>query len=515
MKYFTHGYVSAFLVLSQALVLDSLAAAPVAQKVVTYEAFGAVGDGKSDDFAAIWKAHNHANSHQLPVRAKDAATYYIGGGKKSVTVMTNTNFGKAKFIIDDRDVESRKSEVFKITSKHKSIRVKGIQALKKSAAAVPFKHDLPALLVISDSSVAHYIRRGGNANDGKAMKDVILVGSDGVIDKSTPLLWAFPKVTSVVAHPIDKEQLVITGGHFTTIANKAKAEYDYFSRGIQISRSNVLVKNLQHAIKGEGESGAPYGGFLKISSSANVRIEDCGLSSHKAYQTKRNGKVVTMGSYDINISSSIKVTFERCKQLNSIHDTSLWGIMGSNYCKYLSYKDCELSRFDAHSGVYHATIDGCVIGSKGITVTGFGKLRILNTQVHAKQLVTLRPDYGSFWNGDIEISNCKLLPRHQKFSSIAVINGRNTEDHDFGYPTHMPRSIVIDGLHIDDSKHGSKYRGAFVLGNLNPKYSPSAKPKFPYKPVESISLKNVTTASKRAVSGCDNKVLSKVIKVAR
>ena len=47
------------------------------KKYVTYEEFGAVGDGVHDDFAAICKAHDYANENGLPVKANDNATYYI------------------------------------------------------------------------------------------------------------------------------------------------------------------------------------------------------------------------------------------------------------------------------------------------------------------------------------------------------------------------------------------------------------------------------------------------------
>ena len=42
---------------------------------VTYEQFGALGDGKTDDMDAIIAAHAYANEHRLPVKAKDDATY--------------------------------------------------------------------------------------------------------------------------------------------------------------------------------------------------------------------------------------------------------------------------------------------------------------------------------------------------------------------------------------------------------------------------------------------------------
>ena len=47
------------------------------KKYVTYEEFGAVGDGVTEDFEAIKKAHDYANKEGLPVKAREGATYYI------------------------------------------------------------------------------------------------------------------------------------------------------------------------------------------------------------------------------------------------------------------------------------------------------------------------------------------------------------------------------------------------------------------------------------------------------
>ena len=78
-------------------------------KYVTYEEFGAKGDGVTEDFAAIKAAHDYANEHGLPVKAKDGATYYIhdtriDGVVSEITVRTDTDWGKAEFIIDDSDL---------------------------------------------------------------------------------------------------------------------------------------------------------------------------------------------------------------------------------------------------------------------------------------------------------------------------------------------------------------------------------------------------------------------------
>ena len=44
---------------------------------VNYVDFGAAGDGVTDDFAAIYSAHEYANKNGLPVVIDDGKTYYI------------------------------------------------------------------------------------------------------------------------------------------------------------------------------------------------------------------------------------------------------------------------------------------------------------------------------------------------------------------------------------------------------------------------------------------------------
>jgi len=81
-----------------------------------------------------------------------------------------------------------------------------------------------------------------NQNNGSSQTDVFLVDKNGEIDANTPILWDFPRITHVVAYPVDKTPLKITGGRFTTIANAAESKYTYYARGIAIKRSNVVIE---------------------------------------------------------------------------------------------------------------------------------------------------------------------------------------------------------------------------------------------------------------------------------
>ena len=71
---------------------------------VSYEKFGAKGDGINDDQKAIVSAHAYANKHNLPVKGKAGARYYIGSGSAVAVIKTDTDFNNAEFIIDDFQV---------------------------------------------------------------------------------------------------------------------------------------------------------------------------------------------------------------------------------------------------------------------------------------------------------------------------------------------------------------------------------------------------------------------------
>ena len=77
---------------------------------VTYEDFGAVGDGKKDDFGAIYKTHEYANAHSLSVKGTPGKTYYIKDTKLGTdevhvaVIKTNVDWCGANFIIDDTNL---------------------------------------------------------------------------------------------------------------------------------------------------------------------------------------------------------------------------------------------------------------------------------------------------------------------------------------------------------------------------------------------------------------------------
>jgi len=486
-----------------------------ASGLVRYSDFGAIGDGKTDDIDAIAATHAFANQQSLSVKADDEATYYISGKERTAVIQTHTDFGTAAFIIDDTEVENRNASVFMVSSSLRPFKIEEISSLKKNQDKINLTFPGTCLITVTNSNVMRYIRFGLNQNNASPQTDIFLVDKNGHINMDAPIVWDFDRITEITALPIDESKLKITVGRFTTIANKAESKYTYYSRNIAIRRSNVIVDGLEHFVIGEGDHGAPYGGFINIHDCANVTVQNTLLTGHKTYRTIGSaGKPVSMGSYDILVTRALNVSFLNCKQTNDINDRIYWGIMGSNYCKNLLYDQCTLSRFDAHMGVANATKRNSTLGYMGINAIGTGTFTVENSTIRGWSLINLRPDYGSTWQGEFFIHNCVFVPAGGRPASASLISGFNSGQHDFGYTCYMPERILIENLHIDDSIHPEDYQGPAIFSDFNPEMTDdSYQEKYPYIITREVILRNVTTASGKALRVSDNPFMFREVKI--
>ncbi len=487
-------------------------------QALSYEAFGAVGDGKADDRPAIIATHAAANKRGVPVRAKDDATYYMGCGGGTAIVRTDVDFGSAKFIIDDSHVEKRhiRTPAFSIVPDDRPFAVTGVTKVAKGQARLNVSLPARCLVALKDNGTMRFIRYGRNQNNGGPQQEVVLVERDGQICPETPVVWDYERVTSATAHPIGARTLVMKGGTFTTIANQAESKYTYYARGIDVRRSNVRIEGFRHLVTGELDHGAPYSGFLSIDTCADVTVTGCVFTARRTYETIGSaGQPVNMGSYGISVTRAANVRFLECRQTTDILDRRYWGLFGSNLCRNLLFDGCEFSRFDAHTGVANATIRNSTLGYMGIQAIGFGTLLIENCTVRSNgAFISLRSDYGSSWDGDIVIRNSKFIPCNKPSAALPpILNGYNAPLHDFGYACTMPRRLTIDGLFIDDTKRSGAQGEAYVFGPFN--RTCTGKPLHPYPITEELVLRNVRTASGRPVKISSNKALFDSVRVVR
>ena len=429
------------------------------KKYVSYEDFGAVGDGKTDDFEAIAAAHAYANENALIVKAKSDATYYIGEKfTKSIPVEYSIDFSGAHFVIDDcvpNAFALRNLPLFFIKRKN-SVVLEGTEieeklgkdiTVKKHATSLPFITKLiteDSYVRIANSDHKDFVRFGSNQNAGTPRQDVMIVYRDGTIDPSTAPAFEYEKLTKIEIFPEKEEEILISNGNFASICCRSVKETNFknlyysFQRGFRVERADVTFENITHKMIdeppvitdsgmdeltprfGERNESYPYQGFIVASVSNRLTIRDCLLTSHTTYYEDKPATVSTgwkvpnpvpMGSYDLYFHYCNKVSLIRLRHEceTGLADRRYWGIMASNYCKNFYLDGCEMNRFDAHQGFWGGVLKNCTFGFD-INLTGGGDLYVENvTKLSGDNFFSLRGDYGSSFEGRIFMKNCRHM----------------------------------------------------------------------------------------------------------
>ena len=467
---------------------------------VTYADFGAKADGVTDDFAAIYAAHEYANENGLPVIIDDGKVYYIhdsmiDGIARSITVKTDVNWGSSEFIVDDTDLDyydgtrRAQTDLFKIISDYEKQTVTdeniltplaGIgEGTKKISLALGY----PAMLVIYDENNSVFNRYGASySGKGSPKKELIVIDAEGNVDESTPFMFDYETVTKLDIIRLDIKPITVKGGKFTTRASRVDAvdnetgkKAGYFERGIRINRSYTVLDGVQHYVTGEITTyehrdlqleGPHYHGFYIADHANEVTIKNCVLTGRRYYHVS--------GTYEFSGMMVNKIYLIGCTQSNfTIQDEEgktvfsmavspvsktlyHWGIGGTNFCKNMEYVNCKLSRFDAHQGLYNGKMIGCTMNF--MELTGKGELIIEDLDWYSpspgetyNSLAYLRNDYGSTWEGTITFKNCTANVSRGDF----YIFEHFFANWYFGYTCYFP-NLIVDNLKVKGLDEGAK-----------------------------------------------------------
>ena len=428
---------------------------------VTYEMFGALGDGLTNDYQAIYNTHIYANANRISVVANAEKTYYIADSPTTIPIRTNVNWNGAKFIIDDTvNLTNTMIPLFTIEREHVPTTLSSQLTINQSARQVDaLKGYGECLVEVINDGKKQYIRKGNNEDNGDNQQDYFICDNDGNI--LSQVVWDFDNVTSAIIYPIESSILTVENGHFTRIHNNLKGDSIYHERGILINRSNVVIENVSCDIQGDtGTAQSPYNGFIHTDRCAYFKLSNSYL---KPIVYSRNSNGVEMGTYQIRIDRTIHATLENVHSISS--DTSRWGSFTSNYSKDMVIKNCELTRVDAHKGICNLTIEDSKLGRSGIQVVGHGVLFVQRCQMFGgSTIVTLRPDYGASWDGKIILKNITFHVGDINYQA-KLINFTNDGTHDFGYPCFYPE-VEMENIIIDDS--GATYKNFIYLFNNVP-----------------------------------------------
>ena len=368
--------------------------------VLHYEDFGAKGDGRTNDYAAIKATHDEANKGGQTVLGKAGATYYISstanasGLAYSILIRTNTNWNGAKFIFDDSEIvysdanyHESTTPIFDVASDTDFYRLneEDIAKINAHLAAngpltfegtnmnIGMTFPCDVMLLIYDNTHRCYVRYGGNANDGNPQQDIILVDKDGNIDPSTPILFDYSLITSAKYVRLDQKPVTVENATIECIGNKVnlykpdgKSTERYLNRSLKISRPNTTIRNITNVNTGEIQMGTPvYAGTGEIAEGYHYdgKLADKGVGKIVNSTTNKevtDGSIVPFMGYShtafLLVAETSNVLVESCVfQAKMYYNAGSYAI-SVNRSNNVRFKDCTQSNFwyEASTGKFYA-----------------------------------------------------------------------------------------------------------------------------------------------------------------
>jgi len=428
---------------------NGLAAILLESKAVNYRMFGAVGDGENDDGFQIKLAHEYANRHQIPV-VNLSGEFWINK-INNIRITTNVSWGNTTFHIDERFnhkqfprfvvLNDEPTKTIELDKETKAILLEkirpGVQIINELA---PYAGHL---ITVEDAKDRIGIRAGNYSKRGWAREELFYVEEEGRIIGD--IAWAFKDFTSVKATPCNNVYLIIEGGRFYLSGDTPAGDSSgYYHNGISIQRSRTIVREQWMGLEKDRRdvSMEPRHGFYSLSGVYDVTLEN--IRAMPWEKNRRDpSKVVAQGTYGISGARMLNCTF---RNLTAEGGWVAWGVFGTNLNKNFRIENCRLNRIDVHFHCWNLYIRDCIIGFKGISVTGGGDLLVENTTRHGNTFINFRPDYGAKWDGRIRLRGCTLKPTGK--GTVSVLN-HHMSDFDYQYPVGFARSVMIQDMVID------------------------------------------------------------------
>lgn len=347
---------------------------------ITYEDFGAVGDGVTDDYQALYYAHKSANQYGQKVIGTRGATYYLydcyftdedtnRAGYYSIPIQTDVDWQDCTIVIDDRlthnysggkvfsgakDTVNADDHGYKVghtavfqvlpNEEHKKITVRDktvidkivADELKPGTTHVDFKLDGwdGDLMIIPYSSYHNvYRRRGYGQFNGANMHEILIIDKDGNISEETKVMFNYQSIDYIDVYKIDKST-AITIENAKVITRESRIDHTiegkfqggYVTRGLSVQRSYTTVKNIEHVVTDgfsiaerayEGLEGPSQNGFFVASNANHITFKDCIMPGRVKYNNS--------SSYNFSAATVNYIVLDGCIQSN------FWVTVDENY----------------------------------------------------------------------------------------------------------------------------------------------------------------------------------------
>lgn len=388
--------------------------------------FGVVGDGVTDDTAAVTAAHTFANANNLTVTYSGISQVAIQANAQ-IPLKTSVDFSECQLVILGGVNTPPSFSTFNtlyVVSDDACPLVTVTGAV--SAANLTAGSLFPTLGLFNGHGYA-FLECGfqipdraetGTTNYQQSFK----INRNG--RASLPLsadISAFASAITVTYRKTSDRRLTIKNVSLTEGAWNNQCVFD-------IQRCNVEVDNFTLLFTGD-----TYDNIQNI-----VRVTDASDITIRNFISTGRPVTTTSGSYNLAIEGGADIIVDNMNALTG------WGATGCNNVNGIKYTKCVLNRIDCHSSGHNMFAENCDLHEAGMVYGwGGGVLSVNNCRMNRCTAIATRGDYGGQFFGDLVVADCETTSNQT--STMTVVD---LENNPLGAstPVYAPRTITISNV---------------------------------------------------------------------
>ena len=417
--------------------------------------------------------------------------YKNGENLGTIIIATDTSWNGVHLIIDDDAIcnagssctcgryhnDYKSQSIFKLDEYGSEVNTESwtgtLTSISAGATNIGFQPGRKMLVYLKSTDRKIYYRYGSNASNGVAINEIILVDEFGNVDPTTPVQWDYDNLTTVTAYAVDTDAIKVSGldasgvinSSFESYVNNSTEQsipkYTSCTRNIAIQRSNATVEGIQRYFTEEAstDSNERYAyTFIDVQWCSKATVKDMIVRNHNN-QKAEDG--INQGSYEFSGGDANAVSWINCRTVNMFSDSSAGaliaypeyrGLFGTNRIRNMYLEDCYLNSFDAHTGAYNVEIVNSTF--EHMNFIGGGQITLKDVTVYSSKnygsALNFRTDYGSTWNGDLDIDGLTIMYSTEssyKPSRITLFYGSYVDQY-WGMDTYTPQNVTINDFHV-------------------------------------------------------------------